>query len=136
MQTWQSIDFDSELILFSSFFHLYSFLELQQLNDEILGYNSAKVLQSKQQGIINVAFSVWRCQDQLVRPEEGVKVRVMEVFLLAGTAVGSRPQLHWVSDELNGFESSSKNSHDCSRQQEHLERKYNFSNRDTSPSSG
>lgn len=70
-----------------------------------------------------MAFSARRCQDQLVRPEEGVKVRVVEFFLLAGAAAGSRPQLDWVSGELNGLEASGENSHDYSRHQEHLEQK-------------
>ncbi|KAG7241487.1 hypothetical protein INR49_025688 [Caranx melampygus] len=48
--------------------------KVQQLNDKILGYEPTEVLWSKQQRIINVAFSVWSCQDQLVRPEEWIKV--------------------------------------------------------------
>lgn len=92
--------------------YLYFCLQLQQLNDEIFGYKPAKVLLFKQQRVINMAFSSRRCQDQLVCPEEGVKVCVMEVFLLAGTTVGSRPQLDRVSGELNGLETGRESSHD------------------------
>lgn len=94
--------------------YLYPCLELQQLHDEIFGYNPAKVCPSKQQRIVLVAFSPRRCQDQLVGPEEGVKGCVMELFLQAGAAVGSRPQLNWVGGELNGLEAGRENSHDYS----------------------
>lgn len=64
-----------------------------------------------------MALSVWCCQNQLVCAEEGVKMCVMEVFLLAGTAVRCRPQVNWVSGEFNGLEASRENSHYYGRQQ-------------------
>lgn len=110
--------------LFRQFgFYLYFCLELQQLNDEIFRYEPAKVLLPKQQRVINVTFSLWRCQDQLVCPKEGGKVGVVEVFFLTGPAVGSRPELNWVSSELDRLEASRENYHNNSHDQENLERK-------------
>jgi len=96
-------------------------LELQELNDQIFGDKPTEVLQPKEQRVVNVAFPVRRRQDQLVSPEERVKVCVVEVFLLAGAAVWRGPQLDRVSGELDGLEAGRENGHDDSRQQEHLE---------------
>lgn len=91
--------------------HLYACLQLQQLNDELFGHNPAEVGLSKQQRVVFFAFSPRRCQDKLVRPEERIKVFVVEVFLLTGAAVGRRPQIHRVSRELNILEASGENCH-------------------------
>lgn len=72
---------------FSFFFYLDAFLELQQLNDEIFGHNPTYIMLSKQQRIIQVSCSAWCCQDQLVCPEEWVKVCIVKVFLLTCAAV-------------------------------------------------
>lgn len=89
--------------------YLNTFLELKQFNDEVFRNKSTEVLWSKQQRVVNLAFSVWCRQDKLVCPEEGFKIFVMKCLLLTGSTVGSRPQLDWVSGELNRLETCGEN---------------------------